>query len=192
MTEATPNGRSAAEQRADNRRAFFDAVHRGHGAWDTAFREAVTVSIGFVVIALAGAIADVVRRASSAQAAASGEPVRPRRAARHQVPDMPVRSRRQRQQRRAGHAYAAKMERVLGIGGVFFRSADPAALARRYETNLGINVFPATDDWWMQQAGPTVSDEISEASYGRFGWATDPDGNRFELWQPAPDLSKEA
>jgi predicted enzyme related to lactoylglutathione lyase len=124
------------------------------------------------------------------------------------------------------------MERVLGIGGVFFRSADPAALARWYEANLGINVFPATDDWWMQQGGPTVltpfpadtdyfgrpdqqaminfrvadldamlaqlraggstvSDEISEASYGRFGWATDPDGNRFELWQPAADLSNE-
>ncbi len=124
------------------------------------------------------------------------------------------------------------MERVLGIGGVFFRSADPAALARWYEANLGINVYPATDDWWMQQAGPTalapfpadtdyfgrpeqqtminfrvadldamlaqlraagsiVSDEVSEASYGRFGWATDPDGNRFELWQPAADLSKE-
>ncbi len=55
---------------------FFDAVARGHGAWDTAYREAVTVSIGFVVIALAGAIADVVRRASSARAAPTGEPLK--------------------------------------------------------------------------------------------------------------------
>jgi predicted enzyme related to lactoylglutathione lyase len=22
---------------------------------------------------------------------------------------------------------------------------------------------------------------------GRFGWATDPEGNRFELWEPAPE-----
>jgi len=25
---------------------------------------------------------------------------------------------------------------------------------------------------------------------GRFGWATDPEGNRFELWQPAPEAQK--
>ncbi len=22
---------------------------------------------------------------------------------------------------------------------------------------------------------------------GRFGWASDPEGNRFELWEPAPE-----
>jgi glyoxylase I family protein len=117
----------------------------------------------------------------------------------------------------------------LGIGGFFFRAKDPQALARWYETNLGICVYPATDEWWIQQGGPTVlapfeedteyfgrpdqqamvnfrvgdldamvaqlrrggaivSDEIQEAAYGRFAWATDPEGNRFELWQPAPDL----
>ena len=25
-----------------------------------------------------------------------------------------------------------------------------------------------------------------EHENGRFGWATDPEGNRFELWQPPP------
>ena len=25
-----------------------------------------------------------------------------------------------------------------------------------------------------------------ETENGRFGWGTDPDGNRFELWQPSP------
>ena len=25
---------------------------------------------------------------------------------------------------------------------------------------------------------------------GRFGWATDPEGNRFELWEPAPEALK--
>ena len=133
---------------------FFDAVARGHGAWDTAYREAVTVSIGFVLIALAGAIADVVRRASSAQARTPDEPANDgcgQRAGRSLIrwygrPTAPP----------TAPAYAARMEQVLGIGGVFFRSADPAALARWYEANLGINVFPATDDWWMQQGGPTV------------------------------------
>src|SRR5436190_21924905 len=121
------------------------------------------------------------------------------------------------------------MERALGIGGFFFRAKDPAGLARWYEANLGISVYPASEDPWIQQSGPTVlapfeadtdyfgrpdqqtmvnfrvrdldamlaqlrtggasvSDEIHEIAYGRFGWATDPEGNRFELWQPAPDL----
>jgi EmrB/QacA subfamily drug resistance transporter len=53
---------------------FFDAVARGHGAWDTAYREGVTVSIGFVVIALVAAIADVVRRNSSASDVAAEQP----------------------------------------------------------------------------------------------------------------------
>jgi len=41
------------------------------------------------------------------------------------------------------------MERVTGIGGVFFRARDPETLV------------------------------------GRFGWAVDCEGNRFELWEPA-------
>jgi predicted enzyme related to lactoylglutathione lyase len=29
-----------------------------------------------------------------------------------------------------------------------------------------------------------VEDRVEDYDYGRFGWATDPEGNRFELWQP--------
>jgi hypothetical protein len=25
---------------------------------------------------------------------------------------------------------------------------------------------------------------VEEYDFGRFGWATDPEGNRFELWEP--------
>lgn len=46
------------------------------------------------------------------------------------------------------------MARVTGIGGVFFRSRDPEALARWYATHLGITQPP--EAVWMQQAGPTV------------------------------------
>jgi glyoxylase I family protein len=116
------------------------------------------------------------------------------------------------------------MERVLGIGGYFFRAKDPQALAAWYEKALGITSM-ATKSSWEQEAGPTVfvpfpadtdyfgameqqvmlnfrvsnlnamlaqlraagavvEDEISEASFGRFGHAIDPEGNRFELWEP--------
>jgi predicted enzyme related to lactoylglutathione lyase len=36
----------------------------------------------------------------------------------------------------------------------------------------------------LRQAGATVDDKIEDYDYGRFGWATDPEGNRFELWEP--------
>jgi predicted enzyme related to lactoylglutathione lyase len=36
----------------------------------------------------------------------------------------------------------------------------------------------------LRAAGAEVIDEIGETSFGRFGWAVDPEGNRFELWQP--------
>ena len=34
------------------------------------------------------------------------------------------------------------MEKVNGIGGVFFRSVDPAALADWYEEHLGVRKTP--------------------------------------------------
>jgi catechol 2,3-dioxygenase-like lactoylglutathione lyase family enzyme len=117
------------------------------------------------------------------------------------------------------------MERVLGIGGTFFRARDPGALARWYQDHLGI--LAGDDQVWRQEAGPTVwapfpadtdyfgrreqafmvnfrvgdldamlaqlraagaaVDDRTEdmAGVGRFGWASDPEGNRFELWEPS-------
>lgn len=36
----------------------------------------------------------------------------------------------------------------------------------------------------LRGAGVEVIDETADAEYGKFGWAVDPEGNRFELWQP--------
>ncbi len=38
----------------------------------------------------------------------------------------------------------------------------------------------------LRTAGANVDDRIEDYDYGRFGWATDPEGNRFELWEPRP------
>lgn len=124
----------------------------------------------------------------------------------------------------------ADMERVTGIGGVFFRARDPAALARWYREALGIDTYSdELDETWFQDAGPTVwapfpedteyfgrreqgwminlrvrdleammaqlraagatvDDEVQTMDgVGRFGWGSDPEGNRFELWEPAPE-----
>jgi len=116
------------------------------------------------------------------------------------------------------------VERVLGIGGVFFQARDPKALAAWYREYLGLpvelgrtygeltsaadgeqtvwSVFAAETadsapfrvnyrvrnlDAMLAQlraAGATVEDRIEDYGFGRFGWATDPEGNRFELWEP--------
>jgi predicted enzyme related to lactoylglutathione lyase len=57
------------------------------------------------------------------------------------------------------------MERVTGIGGVFFRAHDPGALARWYRDHLGINT--ADDDTvWRQDHGPTIFSPVeSDATY---------------------------
>ena len=50
------------------------------------------------------------------------------------------------------------MEKVLGIGGVFFRAKDPDALTTWYAQHLGIAPSPTSDgeEVWQQEAGPTV------------------------------------
>jgi predicted enzyme related to lactoylglutathione lyase len=50
------------------------------------------------------------------------------------------------------------MQKVLGIGGLFFKSADPERLALWYQTHLGISVVPTSyeQEPWRQEAGPTA------------------------------------
>ena len=127
--------------------------------------------------------------------------------------------------------------RVTGIGGVFFKARDPAALAAWYREQLGIEVgggethavfaagpdgrdasgaqvetawsaFPADTTYfgsgpagWMinyrvtnldamlerlRAAGGWVSEKVESSEFGRFSWAADPEGTRFELWEPRP------
>jgi len=62
------------------------------------------------------------------------------------------------------------MERVTGIGGVFFRSRDPEKLSRWYADHLGVEPPPPsydTSSWW-QQPGPTVFTGMP-ADAGHFG-----------------------
>jgi len=50
------------------------------------------------------------------------------------------------------------MEKVTGIGGIFFRADDPDKLAKWYEEHLGINRVPTSYEHtpWTQDKGPTV------------------------------------
>jgi glyoxylase I family protein len=50
------------------------------------------------------------------------------------------------------------VERVTGIGGLFFKAKDLDGLARWYQQHLGIDPVPQSYDAtvWEQRAGPTV------------------------------------
>ena len=124
------------------------------------------------------------------------------------------------------------MAKVLGIGGVFFRSDDPDGLNAWYEKHLGLtrcggggpvlfpwrhadadrtgmtvwSLFPKDTEYFgptkpafmvnyivddvdgmlaaLRAAGARVDERREDSEYGRFGWVTDPEGNRIELWQP--------
>jgi glyoxylase I family protein len=50
------------------------------------------------------------------------------------------------------------MEKVIGIGGVFFRALDPAGLSQWYCDHLGVAMVPSNygELPWQQEAGPTA------------------------------------
>ena len=51
------------------------------------------------------------------------------------------------------------MEKVTGIGGLFFRAHDPKALGSWYQQHLGISLTPSSygDSVWQQEADPPFS-----------------------------------
>ena len=69
-----------------------------------------------------------------------------------------------------------RMEKVTGIGGVFFRARDPEGLAGWYELHLGVTKTPTSygDEPWRQEAGPTV--------FGPFPADTDYFGDQERQW----------
>ncbi len=68
------------------------------------------------------------------------------------------------------------MEKVTGIGGLFFRAHDPKGLAHWYLEHLGISLTPTSygDTVWKQEAGPTV--------FAPFPETTDYFGDVHKVW----------
>lgn len=128
------------------------------------------------------------------------------------------------------------MEKVIGIGGLFVRAQDPAALASWYKKHLGLPIdenwngavmpgleqggngtggiwsaFPHDTEYFgstrnqfminfrvadrdaileqLRAADCNVDERTEDSEFGHFGWVTDPEGNRIELWQ-APEISQ--
>jgi glyoxylase I family protein len=68
------------------------------------------------------------------------------------------------------------MEKVLGIGGLFFRAKDAKKLAAWYETHLGIALTPTSYDGkpWMTEAGVTI--------FAPFAASSEYFGNPKQMW----------
>jgi len=65
-----------------------------------------------------------------------------------------------------GISGGTEMEKVTGIGGLFFRAHDPKALARWYQQHLGVSLIRSSyeDSPWQQEAGPTAFAPFPETS----------------------------
>jgi glyoxylase I family protein len=59
-----------------------------------------------------------------------------------------------------------EMEKVAGIGGLFFRAHDPKALANWYQQHLGVSLTPTGEGQtpWQQEAGPTAFTPFPETT----------------------------
>jgi predicted enzyme related to lactoylglutathione lyase len=81
---------------------------------------------------------------------------------------------------------AWRQEPGLTVFAMFESGTDPFG-SRAQRTMLNFRV--ADLDAMLAQlraAGADVAEETQDmAGVGRFGWVTDPEGNRVELWQPA-------
>ena len=66
----------------------------------------------------------------------------------------------------AARAEGADMEKVTGIGGLFFRAKDPHALAKWYFDHLGVDLVPSKsgDSPWRQDAGPCAFQPFPETT----------------------------
>jgi catechol 2,3-dioxygenase-like lactoylglutathione lyase family enzyme len=62
------------------------------------------------------------------------------------------------------YAIISVMERVEGIGGVFFRARDPEALRRWYAERLGVEDGLDGAPVWSPGAGPTVFTPFPEST----------------------------
>ena len=66
------------------------------------------------------------------------------------------------------------MKRVTGIGGIFFKASDPAALRAWYQKHLGIDV----QDWGG--AAFTWTDASGQPTNGTTVWSIAGGGNHYE------------
>jgi predicted enzyme related to lactoylglutathione lyase len=99
-------------------------------------------------------------------------------------------------------ALYAWYEQHLGVGSTYGSFLFPA---KEQRAKIAVAFFPRGSDYFppsqpamlnfqvdhldevldkLAAAGISVDPKREQYDYGRFGWFTDPEGNRVELWEP--------
>ena len=85
----------------------------------------------------------------------------------------------------AGETYAIFPESRNTVWGPFTDDTDYWPAEKQGMVNYTVSDLDAMLAQ-LRAAGVEVDDRVEELEgIGRFGWAFDPEGNRFELWQPS-------
>ena len=82
-----------------------------------------------------------------------------------------------------GHVFAGE-EGDSTVWSIFAGDTDYWPHQQQVMVNYRVSDLDAMLEQ-LRAAGVEVDDKVEEMEFGRFGWAVDPEGNRFELWQPA-------
>ena len=86
---------------------------------------------------------------------------------------------------RDGHFAFTKDAQRADITVAFFsQSSDYFPISQPTMLNFQVDDLDTILDR-LVSAGVSVDPKREECPYGRFGWFTDPAGNRVELWQPS-------
>jgi predicted enzyme related to lactoylglutathione lyase len=82
-----------------------------------------------------------------------------------------------------GFSFPHETQRASIAVAFFPRSSDYFPTSQPAMLNFQVDDLDAVLQN-LTAAGVSVDAKREEADYGRFGWFTDPEGNKVELWQP--------
>ncbi len=80
-------------------------------------------------------------------------------------------------------AFPASMQRPQVVFAFFGQDDEYFPVAQKAMINLQVDDLDGVLDRLIDE-GITVDPKRESYDFGRFGWLTDPEGNRVELWQP--------
>ena len=80
-------------------------------------------------------------------------------------------------------SFEAQTQRASIAVAFFSRSSDYFPTSQQAMLNFQVDDLDGVLDK-LTSLGVTVDPKREDSDYGRFGWLTDPEGNRVELWQP--------
>jgi predicted enzyme related to lactoylglutathione lyase len=81
------------------------------------------------------------------------------------------------------HGFPAPTAQPRVIFALFKQDSDYFPPAQKAMLNLQVDDLDALLDRLIA-AGVNVDPKRDSYDFGKFGWLTDPEGNRIELWQP--------